>query len=111
MEEAQVLAQSALQSHDVDGFAVVVVDVLNHGAEIEVKQTPPNPGDDFGIGVGNAEDRLADAPSASNIPARKPPDHALVGEVGHVISSRIDWTRTCDPALIACMARLLPAAA
>src|SRR6267154_3297849 len=71
MEEAQVLAQSALQSHDVDGFAVVMVDVLNHGAEIEVKQTPPNPGDDFGIGVGNAEDRLAEAPLSIKYPGEE----------------------------------------
>src|ERR1700719_1108551 len=71
MEEAQVLAQSALQSHDVHGFAVVVVDVLNHGAEIEVKQTPPNPGDDFGIGVGNAEDRLAETPFSVEYPGEE----------------------------------------
>jgi len=79
MEEAQVLrAVRSLQSHDVDGFAVVVVDVLNHRAEIEVKQTPPNPGDDFGIGVWKCGGTVwLKLPSASNIPARKPPDHAL----------------------------------
>ena len=71
VEEAQMLAQSALQSHDVHGFAVFVVDVLNYGAEIEVKQTPPNPGDDFGIGVGNAKDRLAEAPFGVEYPGEE----------------------------------------
>src|SRR5437773_11943619 len=50
-------------------------------------------------------------PSASNIPAMKPADHSLVGDVGHEMSPRIDCTLVKECALIAYIARLLPAAA
>src|SRR6266478_8135792 len=50
-------------------------------------------------------------PSASNIPARKPADHSLVGDAGHEMRPRIDCTLVKDCALIACIARLLPTAA
>src|SRR2546430_17649583 len=61
VEEAQMLAQSALQSHDVDRFPVFVMDVFDDEREVKGSQARADPTDDFGVRVFYSQDGLAEA--------------------------------------------------
>src|ERR1700733_8399916 len=71
VEEAQVLAQATGQSDDVDGFPALVVDMFHDKPETKDAQTPANPINYYCVGVGNAQDRLAETSLRVEYPREK----------------------------------------
>ena len=61
MEEAQLLAQSARQSHDVNRFPVFVMDVFDNEPGVKGSQARADPTDNLRVGVGNTKDGLTKA--------------------------------------------------
>src|SRR5882672_2912402 len=61
VEEPQLLAEPARESHDVNRFPVFVMDVFDDEREVKGSQAGTDPTDDFGVRVFYSQDGLAEA--------------------------------------------------
>src|SRR5438477_2039137 len=92
MEETQMLPETSSDRHKVDRLSPFTGVVLDSEGKPKEPQAAADPTDDLRVSVGNAKKSVAETPSASNIPARKPADQFAVAEVGHATSSRMACT-------------------
>src|ERR1700731_3778852 len=66
-----MLPQAAFQSHDIHRLAGFEREVLNDKREAKCSKAVADPTNDLGIGVGNAQDGLAEAPFGIEYPGEE----------------------------------------